>query len=36
MQKNTLLALSFTAGVFFVDLYGIGSSDGCLKLSELL
>ena len=36
MQKNILLALSFTAGVFFIDLYGIGSSDGCLELSELL
>ena len=36
MQKNILLALSFTAGVFFIDLYGIGSSDGCLALSELL
>ena len=35
-KKKILLALSFIAGVFFIGLYGIGSSDGYLTLSELL
>jgi len=35
-KKKILLSLTFIAGVFFTELYGISSSDGCLTVSELL